>query len=86
MLVPWSWLLTQVRNNRVFQDKTVVDIVDQVFGGHEAFAAWQWSEEVAGFLANVRPRSYCVQYGETDYAFISRLLAEEGIGWCMEEA
>jgi len=85
VVVPWSWLLTQVRNNRVFQDKTVIDIVEQVFAGHEAFAAWQWSEEVTDFLANVRPRSYCVQYGETDFAFVSRLLAEEGIGWCVEE-
>ena len=32
-----------------------------------------------------RPRSYCVQYGESDYAFVSRLLAEEGLGWCVEE-
>ncbi|WP_230970305.1 type VI secretion system Vgr family protein [Nitrogeniibacter aestuarii] len=85
VVVPWSWLLTQTRNNRVFQDKSVVQIVEQVFATHQQFAAWQWSDEVAGFLERVRPRSYCVQYGETDYAFISRLLAEEGIGWCMEE-
>jgi type VI secretion system VgrG family protein len=84
-MVPWSWLLTQVRNNRVFQDKTVVQIVEQVFAAHAAFAAWQWGEEVAGYLEAVRLRSYCVQYGETDYAFVSRLLAEEGIGWCIDE-
>ena len=85
VLVPWSWLLTQTRHNRVFQDRSVIDIVEQVFAGHGAFAAWQWSEDVSAYLAQVRPRSYCVQYHETDYAFVSRLLAEEGIGWAMEE-
>ncbi len=61
------------------------DIVEAVFADYADVAAWQWSEEVAGFLADTRPRSYCVQYGESDYAFVSRLLAEEGIGWCVEE-
>ncbi|QID16260.1 type VI secretion system tip protein VgrG [Nitrogeniibacter mangrovi] len=85
VLVPWVWCLTQTRNNRVFQDKRVEQIVEQVFAGYHDVAAWQWGEEVEAFLARVRPRSYCVQYGETDYAFVSRLLAEEGIGWCVEE-
>ncbi len=84
VVVPWSWLLTRSRHNRVFQDKSVIEIADTVFGAHAPFAAWQWSEEVSTFLAGARPRSYCVQYQESDYAFVSRLLAEEGLGWCVE--
>ncbi|TVO67605.1 type VI secretion system Vgr family protein [Denitromonas ohlonensis] len=84
-LVPWTWLLSRGRHNRVFQDKTVVQIVDAVFADYAEHAAWHWSEEVAEFLADARPRSYCVQYMESDYTFVSRLLAEEGIGWCIED-
>ena len=84
-VVSWIWLLGRGRHNRVFQDKTVMQIVEAVFADYADVAAWQWSEEVAGFLADPRPRSYSVQYGESDYTFVSRLLAEEGIGWCVEE-
>nr|WP_246265629.1 type VI secretion system tip protein VgrG [Aromatoleum diolicum] len=84
-VVPWTWLLTRGRHNRVFQEKSVVDILDAVFAGYATHAAWHWSEDVAAFLADTRPRSYCVQYRESDYAFVSRLLAEEGLGWCIDE-
>ncbi len=84
-VVPWIWLLGRGRHNRVFQDKTVVQIVEAVFAGYADIAAWQWTAEVSDFLADTRPRSYCVQYNESDYAFISRLLAEEGLGWCVDE-
>ncbi|HLO65275.1 MAG TPA: type VI secretion system Vgr family protein, partial [Azonexus sp.] len=84
-VVPWIWLLGRGRHNRVFQDKTVIQIVEAVFADYADVAAWQWADEVGGFLADTRPRSYCVQYGESDYAFVSRLLAEEGIGWCVDE-
>src|SRR5574343_1426625 len=77
-IVPWIWLLGRGRHNRVFQDKTVVQIIETVFGDYADIAAWQWSDEVAGFLADARPRSYCVQYGESDYTFVSRLLADTG--------
>ncbi|WP_257999637.1 contractile injection system protein, VgrG/Pvc8 family, partial [Xanthomonas oryzae] len=38
------------------------------------------------FLAQARPRSYCVQYRESDLDFVQRLLAEEGLGWRLQEA
>ncbi|TWI04764.1 Rhs element Vgr protein [Luteimonas cucumeris] len=84
-LVPWTWLLTQGRHSRVFQDKTVAQILDAVFAAYAPLAAWQWGEEVGPFLAQVRPRSYCVQYRESDFDFVSRLLAEEGLGWRVDE-
>ena len=84
-VVAWTWLMTRTRNNRVFQDKSVMDICERVFAGYADRAAWHWDDGVAPFLADARPRSYCVQYRESDYAFVARLLAEEGIGWCIEE-
>jgi len=84
-LVPWTWLLLHGRHSCVHQDRSVVQIVDAVFARYAPWAQWRWSGEVAAFLAQVRPRSYCVQYRETDMAYVSRLLAEEGLGWRFEE-
>ncbi|MET1490625.1 type VI secretion system Vgr family protein [Uliginosibacterium paludis] len=84
-LVPWLWLLTQRTDCRVFQDKTVLEIVETVFAAYAPRAAWQLAEGVERFLSEAPhegKRSYCVQYRESDYAFISRLMAEEGLGYC----
>ncbi|TWI66188.1 Rhs element Vgr protein [Pseudoduganella lurida] len=84
-LTPWLWRLTQVRNSRVWQDLTVVDIVDAVFASYEPLARWRWSDEVQAFLAEVPARSYCCQYRESDFDFVLRLLTEEGLAWRYEE-
>ncbi|MBN6151539.1 type VI secretion system tip protein VgrG [Xanthomonas sp. AmX2] len=85
-LVPWTWWLGQGRHSRVFQERTLVQIVEAVFADYAPQASWQWSQEVSGFLAQARPRSYCVQYRESDLAFVQRLLAEEGLGWRLQES
>jgi len=51
-VVPWIWLLGRGRHNRVFQDKTVVQIVETVFADYADIAAWQWTDEVSDFLAD----------------------------------
>ncbi len=84
-LVPWTWWLTQGRHSRVFQDKTVIEIAEAVFAGYAPLAQWQLSDEVGQFIAEAHQRSYCVQYRESDHEFVSRLLAEEGLGWRWEE-
>ena len=84
-VVPWLWLASQRRNSRVFQDRSVLEIVEEVLRADGARANWRIAPEVASFLSRVRPRSYCCQYRESDYAFLSRLLAEEGIGFYFEE-
>ncbi|OLI25876.1 contractile injection system protein, VgrG/Pvc8 family, partial [Xanthomonas oryzae] len=61
-------------------------IVEAVFADYAPMASWQWSEETSAFLAQARPRSYCVQYRESDLDFVQRLLAEEGLGWRLQEA
>lgn len=70
---PKLWLLTrQFRSKVYYPDKTVRDIVEQVLDDHSVKGKW----EIAGDLPT---REYVVQYNETDYQFIRRLLEDEGI-------
>ncbi|TWI46743.1 Rhs element Vgr protein [Pseudoduganella flava] len=85
-LTPWLWRLTQARASRVWQDKSVIEIVDDVLGGYSPLAQWRWSDEVDAHLAAVSIRSYCCQYRESDYDFVRRLLTEEGLAWRFEHA
>jgi type VI secretion system secreted protein VgrG len=73
-LVPWLWLLTKRSDCRVFQEKSVLDIVQEVFddAGFHDF-------NVSGVTGTYPPYEYCVQYRESDFEFVSRLLEEEGI-------
>jgi len=67
-LVPWFWFLTRTSDCRIFQDRTVPDIVKDIFREH-GYTDFQ------EFLVEPHQRrNYCVQYRETDFAFINRLL------------
>ena len=70
---PWLWFLTRAGNCRIFQQKTVPDIVKQVFRD-QGFS--NFKERLTGTYSS---REYCVQYRESDFHFVSRLLEEEGI-------
>ena len=70
---PWPWLLTIGSDNRVFQGMTTPEIVKKVFS-------------VAGFTdvsdkttASYEQREYCVQYGESNFDFVSRIMEEDGV-------
>ncbi len=71
---PWLWFLTRRQDCRIFQDMTVPAIIQQVFkdAGFSDFEA-QLHE------GPYRTWTYCVQYRETDFDFISRLMEQEGI-------
>ena len=84
-LTPWLWRLGRTRNSRVWQDKTVIEIVESVFQEHAPLAVWRWSDETAPFMEAAGARSYCCQYRESDFDFITRLLTEEGLSWRFEE-
>jgi type VI secretion system secreted protein VgrG len=72
-LVPWFWFLSLSSNCQIFPDKTVLDIVEEVFHA-------QGYSDFEIRCANEYPtREYCVQYRETHLDFVSRLLEEEGI-------
>ncbi|MFC7422131.1 type VI secretion system Vgr family protein [Iodobacter arcticus] len=76
-------LLRYRRTSRVFQDLSVPDIVKQVLAEHQAknpvFASVQTLDfKLSGTHG---PRSYCLQYRESDYDFLVRLMQEEGLAW-----
>lgn len=83
---PWLALLGWSRHSRVWQDKTVVEIIEAVFGTCSV-AAWAYADCVAPWLeasAHGGLRPYTVQYRETDLGFVRRLLAREGLGFRFE--
>jgi len=81
-LVPSLWTLSLKQDCRIFQDKSVQDIVQQLLQD-----AGITSDRFEFRLQKKpQPREYCVQYRETDLNFISRLLEEEGIFYFFEHA
>ena len=76
---PWLWYLTRTADCRIFQDLSVPEIVEKVFADHGPIANFQFKLD-----RSYRTRVYCVQYRETDFNFVARLLEEEGIYWYFE--
>jgi type VI secretion system secreted protein VgrG len=73
-IVPQLWLTTQRRGHRIYQHLSIPDIVGALLGEWGIAPAWQ--------LSGSYPKlEYKVQYGESDYAFVSRLLEEAGIAF-----
>ena len=79
-VVPWFWFLTLFSDCRIFQNKSVPDIVQQVFQDRG------FSDFANRTTGTYNPREYCVQYRETDFNFVSRLLEEEGIFYFFEQS
>lgn len=73
-LRPWFWMLGRRANCRIFKDKTVIDIVEEVFKD-AGFSDY----EVKASRGDYDKIEYCVQYRETDLAFVSRLFEEWGL-------
>jgi type VI secretion system secreted protein VgrG len=80
-LRPWLWFLTRTSDCRIFQDMTVKEIVEKVFADHAGIAHFEFK-----LMRSYRKRGYCVQYRETDYNFVARLLEEEGIYWFVDHS
>ncbi|GHD57798.1 type IV secretion protein Rhs [Jeongeupia chitinilytica] len=76
-------LLRHRRTSRVFQDQSVPDIVKAIVAEHQGRNAVIQSHFAVEFeLGQIyAPRSYCLQYRESDLDFIQRLLAEEGLSY-----
>ncbi|MBI4717088.1 MAG: type VI secretion system tip protein VgrG [Planctomycetes bacterium] len=80
-LVPMVWLLTHRYNSRIFQNQTVKDIITAILT-EAGIPSDRF--KLDGLTRTYEPREYCVQYRETDFNFIARLMEEEGIWWCFE--
>ncbi len=71
-IVPRLWMLTLNRNTRVFQNQTVLDVIQAVLGVYNISPSLETS-------ATYTALEYCTQYRETDFQFISRLMEQHGI-------
>ncbi|RTL30414.1 MAG: type VI secretion system tip protein VgrG [Burkholderiales bacterium] len=76
---PWLWFLTRTSDCRIFQEMTVPDIVKKVFDDHASVAHVKLK-----LFRSYHTWTYCVQYRESDFSFIARLLEREGIYWYFE--
>ena len=72
-MVPWLWFLTRDADCRIFQNQTIPDIIKKVF------TDLGFNDFTDSRKALIPPRDYCVQYRETDFNFVSRLMEEYGI-------
>jgi len=76
----WLWFLTRTTDCRIFQEQTIPDIVKKVFEDH-GVAKFEFK-----LFRSYKKWVYCVQYRESDYNFVARLLEHEGIYWYFEHS
>jgi type VI secretion system secreted protein VgrG len=72
-MVPWLWFLTRNADCRIFQNKSIPDIITKVFSD------LGFNDYTNSLQGSYDPREYCVQYRESDFNFVSRLMEEYGI-------
>jgi type VI secretion system secreted protein VgrG len=77
-MVPWLWFLTRTSDCRIFQKKSIPDIIRQIF---KDLGFTDYKLQLQGTF---EPRDYCVQYRETDFNFVSRLMEQYGLFYFFE--
>jgi type VI secretion system secreted protein VgrG len=79
VLRPSLWLLTRTTNCRIFHDKSAMTIVAEVLGARGV--------DFRNATSDSYPKlEYCVQYRETDFAFVSRLMERHGVYYFFEHS
>jgi type VI secretion system secreted protein VgrG len=73
ILCPWLWFLTRTADTRIFQKKKAPDIIKDIFQENG------FSDFEDRLSRSYREYEYCVQYRESDFNFVSRLMEAEGI-------
>ncbi len=76
-IVPRMARLRLRRTSRIFQDMSTREIVEQVLAVSRVPNRWELARDLP-------KRAYCVQYDETDYDFVTRLCADDGIFFSFE--
>jgi type VI secretion system secreted protein VgrG len=72
-MVPWLWLLTRNADCRIFKNKSIPDIITQVFSD------LGFNDYTNSLQDSYDPRDYCAQYRESSFNFVSRLMEQYGI-------
>ena len=80
VLVPKLWLLSETKNCRIFKNKSVLQIVKEIF------AEIGYTDSIAQLIDHYTIREFCVQYRESDLDFIHRLLEQEGMYYFFEHS
>jgi type VI secretion system secreted protein VgrG len=79
-IVPWLSYLKQRVNSRIFQDQSVLEVLDTIFkGDYNGLAAYEYRVS-----QTYRPENYIVQYDETDEHFVCRLMEKYGLFYYFE--
>lgn len=82
-VVPGLWLLSQNQHHRIWENKNVLDIISDLVSPLASIQSLDDSK----LSANDYPkRALCIQYGESDFEFLSRLLAQDGINYYFEHS
>lgn len=79
ILRPSLWLLTRATNCRIWHEKTALDIIKEVLGERQI-------DYRVATTRNFPKLEYSVQYRETDFAFVSRLMEQHGIYYFFEHS
>ena len=77
-LRPWLWMLTMSHDSRIFQEQSVTDIITAIFDDN-GFADYTLSTQ-----GTYNPLEFCVQYQESCFDFVSRLMEDNGIFYYFE--
>jgi type VI secretion system secreted protein VgrG len=72
-VVPWTWMLTRYADCKIFHNKKVGEIIEQLFKDRG------FTDYKLRLSGSYSPMEYCVQYRETGFNFISRLMEQNGI-------
>ncbi len=80
VLRPWLWFATNHTDNRIFQNKSVVEIIEAVLSEQKG------AKFEKRLQKSYKPRDYVVQYGESDLNFVQRLMEHEGIFYHFDHA
>ena len=78
-LRPWIWLMSHSLDSRIFQELTIPQIIEKVFKDKNGFSDYQLK-----LNGNYAKQNYCVQYRESDFDFVTRLMEQEGIYYYFE--
>jgi type VI secretion system secreted protein VgrG len=74
---PWTWYMTRTENSKIFQNKTAIDMILEVlFYPYGNVSSWGVLNRTTD---SYRKWDYCVQYQESDFNFVSRMMEHEGI-------
>ena len=72
-IVPWLWFLKNNSDCEIFQEKKAPDIIEKIFKD------LGYTDYKLSLSETYAEREYCVQYNESDYDFVNRLMEEEGM-------